>query len=159
DWFFSQREFIIRRGTVRWTDDLRGLPPLALSDVALVVRNQRRVHAFRLDASPPPESGGRLSLRGRLREPLLELAQREPGQMPWHDWHGEWYAESAGVDVSTLRPYVDLSRWQVELRAGRGALRAWADVAKGAVRGVLATSACRRSMRRWARTCRRWRST
>lgn len=138
DWFFSQREFIIRQGTVRWTDDLRGLPPLALSDVALVVRNQRRVHAFRLDASPPPESGGRLSLRGRLREPLLELAQREPGQMPWHDWHGELYAESAGVDVSTLRPYVDLSRWQVELRAGRGALRAWADVAKGAVRGVLA---------------------
>ncbi len=138
DWFFSQNEFIIRQGTVRWTDDLRGRPPLALSDVALVVRNQRRMHTFRLDASPPPESGGRLSLRGRLREPLLELADRQPGQMPWHDWHGEVYVESAGVDVSVLRPYIDLSRWQVDVRSGRGALRAWADVEKGAVRGVLA---------------------
>lgn len=138
DWFFSQPEFIIRQGTVRWTDELKGQPPLALSQVELAVRNHRRAHAFRLDASPPPESGERLSVRGRFREPLLELAPRAHGQMPWHDWQGELYAESARVDVSQLRAYVDLSRWQVELRAGRGALRAWADVENGAVRGVLA---------------------
>jgi uncharacterized protein (TIGR02099 family) len=134
DWFFSQTEFLIRHGTVRWTDDLKQQPALALSDVGLLVRNGHRSHAFQLDATPPPQWGGPLSLRGRLREPLLDLAAavgRDKGKTPWHNWSGELYADFARVDVGQLQPYLDLSEWGVSTRSGVGKLRAWSDMKQG----------------------------
>ena len=138
DWFFSLREFVIQEGTVRWTDELRAQPPLALGAMTFVVRNTARTHQFRLDATPPAEWGERLSVRGRLREPLIELGGRAPGQSIWHNWDGELYADFRHVDVARLRAYADLSPWGVDLRAGQGALRAWAEVDNGAVAGVTA---------------------
>ncbi|MDO9439208.1 YhdP family protein [Hydrogenophaga sp.] len=143
DWFFSQPEFVIRGGTVRWTDELRAQPALALQELSFVVRNTARTHQFRLDATPPAEWGERLSLRGRLREPLIELRHREPHQQPWHNWAGELYADFSQVDVARLRAHVDLSTWGVDVRAGQGAVRAWADVAQGAVSGFTADLALR----------------
>ena len=139
DWFFSQSEFVIHDGTLRWTDDLRSQPPLALEQLDLVARNTALTHQFRIDATPPPEWGERLSLRGRLREPLLDLnGKRTPNENPWHHWSGEVFADFTHVDVERLRAYVDLSNWGVEVGAGRGALRAWADVAQGQLTGVTA---------------------
>ena len=139
DWFFSQGEFVIQGGTVRWTDDLRRQPPLALDALNLVVRNAARAHHIRLDATPPTEWGQRFSLRAHLREPLLNLRRSSaPGQAPWHRWDGELYADFAHVDVAQLRAYVDGSDWGVEVRSGQGALRAWADVARGQVTGATA---------------------
>ncbi len=139
DWFFSQSEFAIQGGTLRWTDDLRSQPPLALEKLDLVARNTALSHQFRVDATPPPAWGERLSLRGRLREPLLDLdRQNSRHKNPWHRWSGEVFADFTQVDVERLRGYVDLSDWGVEVRAGRGALRAWANVAEGQVAGVTA---------------------
>jgi uncharacterized protein (TIGR02099 family) len=139
DWFFSQSEFVIQGGTVRWIDDLRSQPPLALNALTLVVRNTARTHHIRLDATPPPDWGQRFSLRARLREPLLNLGRsRAPGQAPWQRWDGELYADFEHVDVAQLRAYVDWSDWGVEVRSGQGALRAWADVAHGQVAGATA---------------------
>ncbi|MEZ5701094.1 MAG: hypothetical protein R3E42_02675 [Burkholderiaceae bacterium] len=124
DWFLSQTEFLIRHGTVRWTDDLKQQPVLTLSDVGLLVRNGHRSHAFQLDATPPPQRGERFSLRGRFREPLLDLASAvggDKGKLPWHNWSGELYADFARVDVGQLQPYVDLSEWGVSSRSGPGA--------------------------------------
>jgi uncharacterized protein (TIGR02099 family) len=143
DWFFSLREFVIRDGTLRWTDDLRGQPALALHDLAFVARNTARNHQFRLDATPPAEWGERLRLLGRLREPLIDLGQRAPHQLPWHNWAGELYADFSHVDVERLRAHVDLATWGVEVRAGQGALRAWAEVVDGAVAGITADLALR----------------
>ncbi|WP_157694190.1 YhdP family protein [Hydrogenophaga crassostreae] len=134
DWFFSQTEFVIRRGTVRWTDDLKQQPPVALSDLSLVVRNSRRSHAFQIDATPPPERGERFSLRGRFRQPLLDLGMAvgaSAGEPPWHNWSGELFADFARVDVGQLQPYLDLTSWGVTLRSGEGRLRAWTDVKQG----------------------------
>ncbi|PZO12058.1 MAG: TIGR02099 family protein [Burkholderiales bacterium] len=138
DWFFSQSEFVIRHGTVRWTDDLRRQPVLALGDLELVARNTARTHQWRIDATPPPEWGERISLRGQLREPLIRLGRRAPEQPVWHDWSGELFADFSRVDVARLRSYVDLSRWGVEVRAGQGAMRAWAQVDRGQVAAVTA---------------------
>jgi uncharacterized protein (TIGR02099 family) len=143
DWFFSQREFAIQGGTVRWTDDQRSQPALSLGDVSFVARNTARQHQFRLDATPPPEWGERLSLRAQLREPLIDLVRRPAGQKPWQSWSGELYADFSRVDVARLRSHVDLSTWGVEVRAGEGALRAWAEVANGAVTGITADLALR----------------
>ncbi len=138
DWFFSQSEFVIRHGTVRWTDDLRQQPVLALSDLDFVARNTARTHLWRVDATPPPEWGERISLRGQMRERLISLGHRAPEQPVWHDWSGELFADFTHVDVARLRSYVDLSDWGVDVRAGQGALRAWAQVARGQVADVTA---------------------
>ncbi len=143
DWLFSQSEFVIRDGTLRWTDDLRGQPALALEQLDFVARNTARSHHFRVDATPPAAWGERLSVRGRLREPLIDLVPGDPRRPPWQHWSGEVFADFAQVDVERLQAYLDLSAWGVDLRSGTGALRAWADVAAGRVAGVTADLALR----------------
>ena len=127
DWFFSQTELVIRGGTVRWTDELRGSEPLVLSDVDFVARNRARRHALRLDATPPPGWGQRFSLRGQFRQPLLSTRAGR-----WQDWDGQLFADFAKVDVAQLRRHADLG---VNITQGLGALRLWADVNKGEVSG------------------------
>ena len=127
DWFFRQAEFVVRGGTLRWTDEMRNAPPLALADVDFVMRNSTRRHALRLDATPPPEWGDRFSLRGLLRQPFLSAHSGR-----WQEWTGQLHADFARVDVSQLRRHADIG---FEVASGRGAVRAWADVVKGQVTG------------------------
>ena len=122
DWFFAQHEFVIRGGALRWTDEQRGAPPLALTDVQLVVRNGLRQHAFRLDATPPPEWGDRFTATGRFAQPLL--ARRGD----WRRWSGSAYASLPRADVRELRRHVSLP---FELSEGVGALRGWFELQRG----------------------------
>lgn len=130
DWFFSQIEFVIRDGVLRWTDEQRGLEPMVLQKVAVVVRNLGRHHDMRLDATPPPQWGVDFSLRARLLQPFLA---RHNGR--WQDWDGQLYAAFDRVDLSELRRYVDLG---VNIHQGQGALRAWVDISHGAVTAATA---------------------
>ncbi|WP_428421502.1 YhdP family protein [Methylibium sp.] len=131
DWFFSQKEFVIRGATLVWTDELRGASPLALDAVDLVVRNGVRHHELRLDATPPAEWGERFSLRGHFTQPLLARAQEgrgarllaRPGN--WRRWDGTLYADLPAADIVPLRRQIDLP---FDLSQGSGALRAWVDV-------------------------------
>ena len=120
DWFFSQPELVVRHGTLDWTDELRAAPPLALSDVDLVVRYRARRHSLRFDATPPAEWGQRFRLMAVLRQAPLTLAHGR-----WREWEGELYAGFEQIDLARLRPYVDLG---ADIAQGQGALRAWADV-------------------------------
>ena len=122
DWFFSQREFVIEGGTVRWTDERRNAAPLMLTDVRFVARNGGRGHAMRLDATPPAGWGERFTLRGRFRQPLLS----RPGT--WQRWDGQIYADLPYIDVRRLDRYVSLDG---RIREGSGAVRAWVDVKEG----------------------------
>ena len=126
DWFFSQTEFVIKDGTVRWTDEMRGAAPLALERVDFVMRNGGRSHRLRLDATPPVEWGERFSLRGIFRERLLARDGH------WQDWDGQLHGDFSRVDVSQLRRYANLG---VDVGAGHGAVRAWADISRGQVVG------------------------
>lgn len=123
DWFFSQGEFLLRGGIVRWTDEGTGAPPLTLSGVDLVVRNTARRHSIRLDATPPAAWGDRFTVTGQFRRGFLST---RPGR--WQDWDGQLHADFARVDLRELRRHVQ-ARWQVE--SGHGAVRAWIDVAAG----------------------------
>jgi uncharacterized protein (TIGR02099 family) len=138
DWFFSQTEFVIQNGTVRWTDELRAQPTLALTSLNFVARNGLRSHLLRLDASPPADWGQAFSLIANLREPLIDLGTASPGQAPWHNWSGELYADFPSVDVARLKGQIDVSDWGVEVRAGQGKLRAWGDLERGQLAGVTA---------------------
>ena len=133
DWFFSQTEFVVRGGTVRWTDEMRQAPPLALRQVDAVMRNGRHRHRMRLDATPPPEWGERFSLRGIFRQPLL--TGRTGDVMTWT---GQAYGDFSRVDVSRVQQYASLASLNVALNRGQGALRAWLDVSKGKITSALA---------------------
>lgn len=122
DWFFSQHEFAIRAGAVRWTDELRGTEPLVLSDVQLVVRNGLRRHELRLDATPPVAWGDRFTLMGRFTQPLWAP------HGDWRRWSGSAYADLPRADVQAVRRYVTLP---FELSEGAGALRGWLQLHDG----------------------------
>ena len=133
DWIFSQPELVIRGGTIRWTDELRQAPALALTNVDWVLRNTRQRHAIRFDATPPAEWGSRFTLRGIFRQPLLS---RHAGQ--FDVWSGQLYGEVARADLSRITRYVDLDKLGIKLGSGNGAVRAWADVDQGQLNGGLA---------------------
>ncbi len=138
DWFFSQTEFVLRGGTVRWTDEMRQAPTLALSQVNGVMRNGRHRHLLRLDATPPAEWGERFSLRGIFRRSLLSVHAGD-----FSTWTGQLYADFARVDVSRVKQYAGFDALGVELNRGHGALRAWADVIRGKLAGGVADLALR----------------
>ena len=126
DWIFSQAEFAIQGGLLRWTDEQSQAPPLVLSQVDAVMRNSTRKHAFRIDATPPPEWGDRFTLRGQFRQPLFS---ESAGQFA--DWTGQLYADFRRVgDVSRIKQYVS-NTFGIDPRSGSGSLRAWADITKG----------------------------
>jgi len=122
NWFFAQPEFVVRHGQLRWVDEQRDAPPLALEDVDIVVRNSLRHHDLRLDATPPAGWGQRFSARGRFTQPLLAPAG------DWQRWNGTLHADLPYVDVASLHQHVQLP---FELLAGQGSLRAWLDLAQG----------------------------
>lgn len=122
DWFLEQHEFVIRGGTLRWTDEQRDAGPLTLSDVDLVLRNGVRRHELRVDATPPVDWGRRFALRGRFTQPLAERPSA------FQHWRGTLYADLPEVDVSQLQQHLTLP---FALERGRGALRAWFDLHAG----------------------------
>lgn len=127
DWMFSQAELVVRHGTVNWTDELRGAPPLALTDVNAVLRNRHRKHSLRLDVSPPAHWGDAIQVMGDFKQPLLSAHAGD-----WRQWDGQLYGYFSQVDLSQLRPYADVG---VNVEQGTGALRAWMDLKKGALVG------------------------
>ena len=131
DWFFSQTEFAIQGGTLRWTDEMANAPTLELRRVDTIMRNSTRRHTFRMDATPPAVWGDRFSLRGQFRQPLLSK-----GAGHWADWTGQLYAEFSRVaDLSQIKQYVPHTLG-VDPRSGNGSLRGWLDVNKGQLGGA-----------------------
>ncbi|HMO45109.1 MAG TPA: YhdP family protein [Rubrivivax sp.] len=122
DWLLQQREVVVRNAELHWDDERSGAPPVALTQLELVLRNGLRRHALRLDATPPPDWGERFSLRGRFSQPLLAPAG------DWSRWHGTLFAEFPQADAAALRRHLELP---LELGEGEGALRAWVDIADG----------------------------
>jgi len=135
DWLFSQREIIVRGGTLNWTDEYTPTatnPPatLSLRDVDLVVRNSARHHDIRVDATPPADWGARFVTMGRFKRGLLSI---HPGQ--WSDWTGQTYTYFPQVDVAPWHPLMPAG---LGVSSGQGSLRAWADVVNGQWAGGVA---------------------
>lgn len=132
NWLFSQPELFVRGGTIRWTDELPRSPTLTLTDVDITLRNTRRRHLMRLDATPPAEWGERFSARGIFRQPLLSS---NAGR--WQDWSGQGYTETARIDVSRARQYLNTATLGADIRSGKGTFRAWADLSRGQLSSAL----------------------
>jgi len=141
DWLLRQREIAIRNASLRWTDEQRGAPPLALTAVDLVVRSTLRRHAMRLDATPAASWGDRFSLRAAFTQPLLARSG------DWTRWSGEAYVDAPRADASQLGQYLDLP---FQLNQGSGAARAWIGLREGVASGFTLDLALRQVAMRLA---------
>jgi len=135
DWLLSQTEVVVRQGTLLWTDEQTGQPPLALSGVEVVLRHHGLTHELRVDATPPETLGARLSVQARMRQPLLTT---NPGH--WQRWSGQVFMQADHINTATLAAYVGQA---ASVQQGQGALRAWAEVSNGQLEGVTADVALR----------------
>jgi uncharacterized protein (TIGR02099 family) len=116
DWLFRQHQILIREGRLHWTDELRGAPELALSDVNLVLRNRWTTHQLALKATPPAALGQPLDVRARFSNPGFG----RPSDVA--RWKGELYADMRDTDLAGWKQYID---YPFELKQGKGSVRAW----------------------------------
>ena len=146
DWFFSQTEFLVSQGRVRWRDDTRpGPEPVWLENVTAVLRNHLNQHDMRLDATPPQGWGERISLRGQFRQPLLSLHNGR-----WQEWSGQAYVKAPRLDAAWLRTPSQLSTDTDPWLKGAGAVEAWVDVvAPLQISGITADLAFERAELQW----------
>ncbi|MGZ5199026.1 MAG: YhdP family protein [Telluria sp.] len=129
DWLFRQRQIVIRQGKLHWTDELRGAPELALSDVTLVLNNHWNTHRFALKATPPAALSAPLDVRARFTHPALA----HPSDAS--RWKGELYADLRDTDLAAWKQYLD---YPFELNQGKGSVRAWVNVDHARLAGFTA---------------------
>jgi uncharacterized protein (TIGR02099 family) len=102
----------IRDGSIVWTDEQRGAPPLELSAVNLVLRDGG-THRFALRANGPAGLASTLDVRGELEGSNLEDLQ---------NWSGQIYAELEYTDLVAWRQWIDVP---AAIQAGKGGVRLW----------------------------------
>jgi uncharacterized protein (TIGR02099 family) len=129
DWLFRQRQIVIREGRLHWTDEARGAPELALSDVTLVLDNHWNTHRFALKATPPAALSAPLDVRARFTHPALA----HPADAT--RWKGELYADLRDTDLAAWKQYLD---YPFELNQGKGSVRAWVNVDHARLAGFTA---------------------
>lgn len=124
DWLFKQHRIVIRNASLTWQDELRGAPPLTLTQLNFQLDNSGSRHRFGLSALPPAQLATRLDLRGDLQE---HERGRNPSRPRLAAWQGELYSEIDGADLAGWRAWLD---YPVALPEGNGALRLWLDFAR-----------------------------
>ncbi|HET8871462.1 MAG TPA: DUF3971 domain-containing protein, partial [Aquabacterium sp.] len=154
DWVLSQPSIRINGGLIRWTDDLKAQPTIALSDVHLNLRNRpgfgRHWHELTVEATPPKEFGRRGVIKASMTQPLWQvgdvlipegasvpwwrkLVGVAPRPSQWASWSGSVNLDLPWVDVQQLRRYLTLP---IEVNGGRGRLAGELSIYKGDLQGV-----------------------
>jgi uncharacterized protein (TIGR02099 family) len=117
DWLLSQREIVIRASKLRWNDELRHAPELALDDVNLVLHNRWLRHRMALRAVPPAAYAAPLDVRADFSHPAFGGRISDVNR-----WKGTLYADLRQADLSVWRPYFDSP---IAIASGKGSVRAW----------------------------------
>ncbi|MQR01601.1 YhdP family protein [Glaciimonas soli] len=120
NWILSQQQIVIRKGNVRWNDQLRQAPELTLSDVNLELRNGWRSHRFTLQATPPSSFSAPIDVRGKFVHPVFAKNIADVSR-----WKGTLYADLRDAELMAWKPYID---YPIEINQGSGSVRAWLDV-------------------------------
>ncbi|TAL56602.1 MAG: TIGR02099 family protein [Pandoraea sp.] len=99
DWLLNQNAVIVRNGTLRWLDETRAQPPVALTQVRIALLNNGHQHKFGMQANPQGILSGPVDLRAEFRHPLFVRAD------DFKRWHGTAYAQIGTVDLAALARY------------------------------------------------------
>lgn len=130
DWVLSQHEIVIRDGRIRWRDELRGAPELALSDLQFVLRNQWRHHRMSLSATPPAALAAPLDIRADFVHPVLTRQISDVSR-----WQGTLYVDLKDTDLAAWNAYID---YPLKVTSGTGSVRAWLDLNSAKAENVTA---------------------
>ncbi|PRC94855.1 YhdP family protein [Solimicrobium silvestre] len=117
NWLLSQREIVINNGILHWTDEQRGAPVLALSNVNLVMKNHWQHHQFSFTANPPANLSGPLDIRADFTHHAFSENISD-----YLQWKGQVYADFSKTDLAAWKSYFD---YPFDLQQGVGAVRAW----------------------------------
>jgi len=121
DWLLRQPQVVVRDALVAWNDELRRAPQLLLDHVHFRLQQRFGRHQAGLTGVPPAELAGPIDLRADL----TGLARNDFSRV-----RGKLYFHLDYADIGAWREWLPLpSPFAVE--SGRGALRAWVDVAAG----------------------------
>jgi len=126
DWLLRQRQVEVTDASVVWIDEARKAPELRLSRVTFRLQNDYFRHRFGLRATAPAELAGPLDIRGDLSGKSVARLEQ---------WEGQLYTQLDYVDLAAWKHWLDLP---IEVSQGRGAVRAWVDVAGARVTGAVA---------------------
>jgi uncharacterized protein (TIGR02099 family) len=130
DWVLRQRQIVIREGQLRWTDQQRGAPALALQDVELVLLNHWNRHRLALHATPPASLAQPFDVRADFSHPRFAANRADVSQ-----WKGELYADLRDTDLAAWKRYLD---YPFELTRGKGSVRAWLTLDQARLAGFTA---------------------
>lgn len=125
-WLLRQPQVVVRDALVTWNDDLRHAPQLLLDHVEFRLEQHLGHHRAGLTGVPPPELAGPIDLRADL----TGLSRKD-----FSHASGRIYFRLDYADVAAWREWLPLP---FAIASGRGALRAWADVAAGEANAVVA---------------------
>ncbi|MDQ2963402.1 MAG: TIGR02099 family protein, partial [Pseudomonadota bacterium] len=119
DWLLRQRRILIHDGAVTWRDEQRDAPPLELARVEFRMENSFGRHRFGLTGAPPAEIAAPLDVRGEVTGPSL---------VEWRASTGRLYVRLDYIDMAAWRAWLPLP---VDIKSGKGAVRAWFQYAAG----------------------------
>lgn len=125
DWVLSQKQIVIRDGSVIWSDKLRTAPELALTGVNLMLNNQWRHHKFAVKATPPAALAAPVDIRGDFQHQVFSRKISD-----FSTWKGELFADLQQTDLAALKTYFD---YPIDLQKGSGTVRAWVKLDRGHV--------------------------
>ena len=120
DWLLAQREIVITNGIVRWDDQQRGAPVLALNGVRLTLQNRWRHHKFALYVTPPVALAGPFDIVADFVHPVFSRSGSD-----YKHWKGDLFADVSRADLAAWKQYLD---YPFEVQQGVGAVRAWLRV-------------------------------
>ncbi len=130
DWVLHQHQVMVREGRVRWTDELRGAPELALANLNIVLLNSWYHHRFAVQATPPASLSGPIDIRADFLHP--RFAERISDVRLWS---GELYADLRDTDLAGWKAYLD---YPFDVTRGHGSLRAWLALERAKLAGFTA---------------------
>ncbi|NBT68225.1 MAG: TIGR02099 family protein [Betaproteobacteria bacterium] len=124
DWFFSQPDFVVEKGLLRWVDEYQNRAPVEFQQVDFRIQSGLFQHLLRMDATPPPTWGERFSVSGKFRESFLSTHASD-----FKNWSGQIYAQSSRIDLSAIKDILRLPH-NIKLEQGQGWARLWVDLQK-----------------------------
>lgn len=113
DWILGQRRIVIADSRLRWNDEKRAAPELALSNIRTVIESSGKRHRLGFTADPPRLLASRIDVRVDLTGDSLSRLS---------EWRGNVYADLKFIDLAAWRNWID---YPADVRAGTGRVRAW----------------------------------